>query len=70
LRLTEVTSFGSVLAFVACAVTVWLHILTLGVCVYCTGYQGVSLSSLYFVRKFDQLINPLLFLQSGYAAKN
>jgi hypothetical protein len=33
LRLTEVTSFGSVLAFAACAVSVWLHILTLGVCV-------------------------------------
>jgi hypothetical protein len=25
--------FGSVLAFAACAVSVWLHILTLGVCV-------------------------------------
>jgi hypothetical protein len=36
LRLTEVTRFGSVLAFAACAVSVWLHILALGVCAYCT----------------------------------
>jgi hypothetical protein len=33
LRLTEVTSFVSVLAFSVCAVSVWRHILTLGGCV-------------------------------------
>jgi hypothetical protein len=32
LLLTEVTSFVSVLAFSVCAVSIWLHILTLGVC--------------------------------------
>jgi hypothetical protein len=33
LLLTEVTSFVSVLALSVCAVSIWLHILTLGVCV-------------------------------------
>jgi hypothetical protein len=37
LLVTDVVSFGSVLAFAACADNVWLHILTLGVCAYCTG---------------------------------
>jgi hypothetical protein len=40
LLLTEVTGFVSVLAFSVCAVSVWLHILTLGVCVYRIG-QGL-----------------------------
>jgi hypothetical protein len=31
LRSTEVTSIGSVLVVAACMVSVWLHILTLGV---------------------------------------
>jgi hypothetical protein len=34
LCLTEVTGFVSVLAFSVCAVSVWLHIMTLGVCDY------------------------------------
>jgi hypothetical protein len=39
LRLTEVTSIVSVLAVALCMVSVWLHILTLGVCVCCTGQR-------------------------------
>jgi hypothetical protein len=33
LRWTEVTSIGSVLAVAACMVSVWLHTLTIDVCV-------------------------------------
>jgi hypothetical protein len=36
LYLTEVTDIGSVLPVVSCMVNVWLHILTLGVCVSTT----------------------------------
>jgi hypothetical protein len=44
LLLTEVTGFVSVLAFSVCAVSIWLHILTLGVCAYRTG-QSLQLTA-------------------------
>jgi hypothetical protein len=41
LCLTEVTDIGSVLPVVLCMVSVWLHILTVGVCV-CGAGQCIS----------------------------
>jgi hypothetical protein len=43
LRLTEVTSCGSVLAFAAYAVSVWLHILTLGLDILVSWPKAVQL---------------------------
>jgi hypothetical protein len=45
LCLTEVTDIGSVLAAVSCMVSVWLHILTLDVCVYCTDQRSTALTN-------------------------
>jgi hypothetical protein len=44
LRCTEVTSIGSVLAVAACLVSVWLHILTLDVCVCGAGQSYTALT--------------------------
>jgi hypothetical protein len=46
LRLAEFTDIGSVLPVVSCMVSVWLHILTLGVCV-CGAGQSCTVHLVY-----------------------
>jgi hypothetical protein len=42
LYLTGVTGDGSIVQIVLYMVSVWLHIVTCSVCVYCTGWRGTS----------------------------
>jgi hypothetical protein len=55
ISIKKVTGFVSVFAFSVCAVSVWLHILTLGVCVSRIG-QGCTVQS-DFVTKTAPLLN-------------